>query len=70
MFSAEGVAFYHTVFDVPDQENYTWNVSWWSGPIFFGKYPEAGLKLFAGDLPNIKPFELISTVKIYTMDIL
>ena len=55
-------AAYNLYFDVPDQKNYLWNVSWFSDPIFFGNYPEAGLKLFAKDLPNIKAtdFELIS----------
>ena len=31
-------------FDVIDQENYMWSVSWWSDPVFFGKYPEEGVK--------------------------
>ncbi|MDR0885549.1 MAG: beta-glucosidase [Clostridiales Family XIII bacterium] len=49
-------------FDVPEQENYMWSVSWWSDPIFFGQYPEAGLKLFEADLPDFKDedFKLIS----------
>ena len=51
-----------TYFDVPEQENYLWTVSWFSDPIFFGKYPEAGLKLFEKDLPDMtkEDFELIS----------
>ena len=55
-------AAYHAYFDVTDQKNYMWNVSWWSDPIFFGKYPEAGLKLFENDLPAMKhgDFEIIS----------
>ena len=49
-------------FDVIDQENYMWSVSWWSDPVFFGKYPEEGVKLFAGDMPCIgeQDMELIS----------
>jgi len=55
-------AAHDTYFDVPEQENYLWTVSWFSDPIFFGKYPEAGLKLFAKDLPEMtkEDFELIS----------
>ena len=60
--AADIKAAYDAYFDVPDQDNYMWSVSWWSDPIFFGKYPEAGLKLFAKDLPEMKDsdFELIS----------
>lgn len=31
-----------------------WAVSWWMDPVFFGKYPEDGLKRFERHLPNIK----------------
>ena len=24
----------------PDLQNWTWNVTWWSDPIFFGEYPK------------------------------
>ena len=49
-------------FDITDTSNYMWNVSWFSDPVFFGKYPEAGLKVFEKDLPDFKPedFKLIS----------
>lgn len=41
-------------FDIDtNQENYMWNVSWWSDPIILGKYPEKGLEIFKEDLPNI-----------------
>ncbi len=33
--------------------NWTWNVSWFSDPVFLGKYPEEGLKKFAEYLPEI-----------------
>lgn len=42
--------------------NWTWNVTWFSDPVFLGKYPEDGLKLFADYLPEItaEDMELIS----------
>lgn len=30
------------------------NNTWWLDPIFFGAYPEDGLKLFAGDAPEVR----------------
>lgn len=33
--------------------NWTWNVTWFSDPVFLGKYPEEGLKKFAEYLPKI-----------------
>lgn len=43
-------------------DNWTWNVSWFSDPVFLGKYPEEGLKKFAPYLPEIteEDMELIS----------
>ena len=35
-------------------ENWTWNVSWFSDPVFLGHYPEEGLKKYAQYLPDIK----------------
>ncbi len=35
-------------------DNWTWNVSWFSDPVFLGHYPEEGLKQFAAYLPEIK----------------
>lgn len=32
-------------FDVPPAQYWYWNVSWWSDPVFFGKYPEEGAHL-------------------------
>lgn len=34
-------------------ENWTWNVAWFSDPVFLGKYPEEGIKKFAEYLPEI-----------------
>ena len=31
-----------------------WNNTWWMDPIYLGKYPEDGLKLFGSDAPHIK----------------
>lgn len=33
--------------------NWTWNVSWFSDPVFLGHYPEEGLSQFAEYLPEI-----------------
>lgn len=33
--------------------NWTWNVAWFSDPVFLGKYPEEGLKKYAEYLPEI-----------------
>lgn len=43
-------------------DNWTWNVAWFNDPVFFGKYPEEGLKKFAEYLPEItdEDMELIS----------
>lgn len=41
-------------FRCPDQmENWTWNIAWWSDPVFLGTYPEDGLKKYAPYLPKI-----------------
>ena len=42
------------LFTCPDDlSNWTWNVPWFSDPIFLGKYPEDGLKKYAAYLPEI-----------------
>ena len=43
-------------------DNWTWNVSWFSDPVFLGHYPEEGLKKFAPYLPKItkEDMELIA----------
>ena len=39
-------------------DSWTWNVTWWSDPIFFGEYPEDGLKRFKDYLPEITKEDL------------
>lgn len=34
-------------------DNWTWNVAWFSDPVFLGKYPEEGLKKYKEYLPEI-----------------
>lgn len=43
-------------------ENWTWNVAWFSDPVFLGRYPEDGLKKYEKYLPEIteEDMELIS----------
>lgn len=55
-----------------DDNNWTWNVSWWSDPILLGKYPEEGLKRYEAYLPEItdEDMKLISEpVDIYGQNI-
>lgn len=35
-----------------------WLHSWWSDPIFFGKYPELGWKVCGKDVPTIEPGDM------------
>lgn len=42
------------LFTCPENmDNWTWNVPWFSDPVFLGKYPEDGLKKYADYLPEI-----------------
>lgn len=41
-----------------DLRNWTWNVTWWSDPIFFGQYPEDGMKAYQDFLPEIRKEDL------------
>lgn len=42
------------LFGVPDSlQEWTWNVSWWSDPVFFGEYPEEGMRKLYAYLPEI-----------------
>lgn len=36
-----------------DMDDWTWNVPWYSDPVFLGRYPEDGLKKYAQFLPVI-----------------
>lgn len=50
-------------FDCPPlDENVMWNVTWWSDPVVFGRYPEDGLSLYKEYLPQItdKDMKLIN----------
>ena len=51
-------------FDIlPDPDNFMWNITWWSDPIIFGKYPEEGVELYKDIMPQIgeSDMEIIST---------
>ncbi|MFH1213633.1 MAG: GH1 family beta-glucosidase, partial [Candidatus Neomarinimicrobiota bacterium] len=39
-------------------ERNTWNIAWWADPLILGTYPEDGLKLFAKEMPSIKPTDM------------
>lgn len=46
-------------FQCPENpEEWSWNVSWWSDPVMFGRYPEDGLRQYAPYLPDIRPEDL------------
>lgn len=34
-------------------DSMVWNVTWWSDPVFFGKYPEDGMEIYKEYLPEI-----------------
>lgn len=36
-----------------DDNNWTWNVAWWSDPVLLGHYPEEGLEKYERYLPKI-----------------
>lgn len=36
-----------------DNNNWTWNVAWWSDPVLLGRYPEEGLARYEKYLPKI-----------------
>ncbi|MDO4620486.1 MAG: GH1 family beta-glucosidase [Lachnospiraceae bacterium] len=53
-------------------ERWTWNVTWWSDPVFFGSYPEEGLARYEQYLPKItdEDMKLISQpIDIYGQNI-
>ncbi|MFW6022164.1 MAG: GH1 family beta-glucosidase [Halanaerobiaceae bacterium] len=43
-----------TLFSIQGNKNDLWSLTWWMDPVFFGKYPEDGLKRFEVYLPDIK----------------
>lgn len=44
------------VFEMPKtlEGNWAWNITWWSDPVFFGKYPDDGIELFGDRMPEIE----------------
>lgn len=46
------------MFSIPEDSNWTWNVSWWSDPVLLGAYPEEGLRRFYHELPKITKEDL------------
>lgn len=48
------------MFEMPKELNddWAWNVPWWNDPVFFGKYPEDGVKLFGEHMPPIGPEDM------------
>ena len=45
-----------SIMDIPQaiHEGWAWNVTWWNDPIFFGHYPEDGLRIYKEYMPEIK----------------
>ncbi|MBS4985350.1 MAG: beta-glucosidase [Hungatella hathewayi] len=41
-------------FAMPENGDWSWNVSWWSDPVMLGHYPEDGLWILEPDLPLIR----------------
>ena len=35
-----------------------WNNSWWIGPVYLGRYPDAGLQAYGQDIPQVKTGEM------------
>ncbi|MDO4340071.1 MAG: GH1 family beta-glucosidase [Eubacteriales bacterium] len=59
-------------FSIPDEHNWTWNVSWWSDPVLLGTYPEEGIRKYEKYLPHIteEDMKLISEpIDIYGQNI-
>ncbi|MGN0415801.1 MAG: GH1 family beta-glucosidase [Agathobacter sp.] len=42
-----------TYFRIPGDDNWTWNVPWWSDPVLLGHYPEEGLARFEAYMPAV-----------------
>lgn len=40
-------------FDMPEDGDWYWNVSWWSDPVMLGRYPEDGIRILEKDMPRI-----------------
>lgn len=35
-----------------------WNLTWWTDPVIFGRYPEDGLRVFGSNAPRVTPGDL------------
>ncbi|MBN1922391.1 MAG: beta-glucosidase [Anaerolineae bacterium] len=42
------------MFSVPEGDYALWSSSWWLDPVFFGRYPEDGLRVFASAAPPVE----------------
>ena len=40
------------------KERSLWSHAWWGDPMFFGRYPEDGLKVFGRDAPPVEPGDM------------
>ena len=40
------------------EPNSTWNNTWYNDPVFFGHYPEDGLRVFGADAPKVLPGDM------------
>ena len=47
----------HTAMFTMTDGNY-WNNTWWMDPVFFGRYPEDGLKVYGDAAPKIEPGDM------------
>ena len=45
-------------FRMPENGDWSWNVSWWSDPVMLGNYPEEGLRILEKDLPVMGPDDM------------
>lgn len=39
-------------------DGHYWNNTWWMDPVFFGRYPEDGLKVYGDGAPKIEPGDM------------
>lgn len=61
-----------SLFAIPEIENWTWNVSWWSDPVILGEYPPKEMERFEKYLPKItnEDMKLISEpIDVYAQNI-
>ncbi len=46
------------MFSVPEGDYALWSSAWWLDPVFFGRYPEDGLRVFAPAAPPVEPGDM------------